>query len=457
MKTRAWLAAAAMVAGIGLAACGGSDDGDGGDGGGTDNTIESSTDDKYPDRNEFVELTGVPGVTATEIQFASIATKQNNPLGIDIKDAFNNGIKAYFDWRNEEGGAYGRQLVLASEADDELTLNQAKALEVIGANNRFGVFVSTLVFSGAKDLNDAGIPTFVWNISPTEFADRPSIFGHIGAGCTGCTSRVGPYLASISGATKIASLGYGVSENSKICAQSAADAFRAYADELGYEVVYVNDSLGFGLPNGIGPEVTEMKNLGVDFITSCMDLNGMKTLGAEAQRQGLEVTMQHPNSYSQTAVAESAGAWEGDFVLPQFAAFEYETDLALQAKFFEYMEKNNYEIAESAMIGWILADQVFTGLMEAGPEFSQQAVIDALNSLTAYSAGGLINPIDWTRQHTPVDPDDPSTGYAKECFSPVQVKDNTLVPVGDDPSKPFLCWDNSTKDWSEPEPTSFGE
>lgn len=414
------------------------------------------SDGTYPDRDTFVELSGVPGVTDTEIQYASLAVKANNPLGTDVMDAFNEGINAYFAWRNSEGGIYGRQLVLKDKIDDELALNQAKALELISADNRFGVFVATLLFTGSSDLNDAGIPTYVWNIHATEFAGKPALFGNTGAGCTGCTSRTVPYLAHLSGAKKVAAIGYGASENSKLCAVSQKDSFERYASDLDFELTYFNNDLAFGLPNGIGPEVTAMKDAGVEFISTCMDLNGMKTLAQELQRQGMDdVVLYHPNTYNQQFVADAGGIFDGDYIAPGFGAFEYETGLESQDKFFEYMELQGSDISELAMVGWINADLAFQGLLEAGPEFSRQSVIDATNRLTAYDAGGLINPIDWTRQHNAPDPADPTTGYAQECSSPIQVKDGKFVPVSE-PTKPFLCWPNTTLDWSEPTPTSFG-
>lgn len=424
--------------------------------GSTDSTAAPTTDGATGDRDTFVALEGVPGVTDDEIQYASIAVKANNPLGIDVMDAFNAGIEAYFAWRNDEGGIYGRQLVLADKIDDEFGLNQQKALELIGAENRFGAFVATLLFTGSGDLNDAGVPTYVWNISPTEFANRPALFGQAGAGCVGCTSRATPYLASLSGATKVAAIGYGASENSKVCTDSQVASYELYGEELGLEVVYSNNDLAFGLPNGIGPEVTAMKDAGAEFISTCMDLNGMKTLATELQRQGMDdVILSHPNSYNQQAVAEAGGIFDGDYVVPGFAAFEYDTGLETQSKFFEYMEASGVTITELAMIGWINADLAFTGLLEAGPEFDRQKVIDATNTLTAYSAGGLINPVDWTRQHAPPTPGDPTTGAAQECFSVVQVQDGEFVPVAP-ADKPFLCWSNENLDWSEPVPTSFG-
>ena len=55
----------------------------------------------------------------------------------------------------------------------------------------------------------------------------------------------------------------------------------------GQEVGYINDEMAFGLPNGVGPEVTAMREAGVDFIYGCLDLNGMKTVAQELERQGM--------------------------------------------------------------------------------------------------------------------------------------------------------------------------
>ena len=118
------------------------------------------------------------------------------------------------------------------------------------------------------------------------------------------------------------------------------------------------------------------------------------------------------------------------------------------------MDKQGSTLSELAMVGWIDADLAFTGLLEAGPNFSRESVIAATNKLTAYSAGGLLSPIDWTRQHAAPTPDQLGSGYAQECFSAVQVRDGKFVGISDS-GEPFLCWSNSTNDWSEPIPTSF--
>ena len=93
----------------------------------------------------------------------------------------------------------------------------------------------------------------------------------------------------------------------------------------------------------------------------------------------------------------------------------------------------------AAMIGWINADEAYTALKMAGPEFSRKAAIDALNKVTDYTAGGLINPIDWTRQHDFPTQDNPSAhGYKQECNVLVQIKGGAFEVVGDK-AKPWNC------------------
>jgi hypothetical protein len=168
-----------------------------------------------------------------------------------------------------------------------------------------------------------------------------------------------------------------------------------------------------------------------------------------------DVKMLHPNTYNQQFVADAGDLFEGDYVSVGFRPFEAEAGDSALADYLEWMDTTGSEPTELAMLGWIAADLAYQGLVEAGPEFDRAKVIAATNTLTAYSADGLINPIDWTRQHEPATQDDPKThGYAKECVALVQVTGGKFTPVGD-PAKPWACWDNATRDWAEPTPTNF--
>jgi hypothetical protein len=451
------IVATLCVLGLALVACGNSGDDDGGATGTTsgDNNGASGDNAASGDRDKFVEISGVPGVTDDEIRYSVIGTKSNNPLGNCILDCYRAGIEAYFAFRNSEGGIYGRDLVLSEVLDDELANNQVRALDVISANDTFGNFNATLAPSGWGDLQQAGIPTYVWGIHGNEMAGRDHIFGHIQGPCSDCTGRAVPWVAEQAGATKVASLGYGISETSRLCAQGTAKSVEMYASDTGEEVAYEKDDLAFGLTNGIAPEVTAMKKAGVDFIATCFDLNAMKTLAQELHRQGMDdVTLYHPNTYDQRFVKANADLFEGDYVIVQFLPFEADAKGTPLETFQKWMDETGGDPGEQAMVGWINADLAFQGLLAAGPEFDRESVVDATNQMTDYDAGGLINPIDWTRQHAAVVAGDPSTDYAQECAPLVQIHDGAFETVGP-PDKPWLCWPNDNQDWSEPTPTSF--
>ncbi len=398
----------------------------------------------------------VPGVTSDEIKFSAIGTNSNNPLGTCVLDCYADGIKAYFDYRNSQGGVDGRKLVLSKQLDDELSKNQEKALEVITANDTFATFSAAQLASGWANLADAGIPTYVWAINPAQMTGKPQIFGNREVTCIDCTRRSDAYAAKLAGAKKVATLGYGVSDNSKLCAQSAAQSIKDYSSDIGgAEAVYTNDDLAFGLPNGIAPEVTAMKDAGVDFIIGCIDLNGMKSLAQELQRQGMEdVTLLHANSYDQKFISEGGGIFDGDYVTANFQPFESSGNEMLDA-YKEWMGKNGSDLSEISMVGWINADTAYEGIKAAGPNFDRQSVIDATNKITDYTAGGLVPPIDWSRQHEAPTQDDPGThGPKLECFAFVKVQDGTFQLQGDT-DKPWACWPGDTRDWSEPIPSSF--
>src|SRR5690606_21379145 len=122
--------AAAVALAMALAsACGNSPGDDAGRG--DDGDAPSASPGGEQDRDRFVELSGVPGVSDDEISFAVIGTRSGNPLGTCILDCYVEGIEAYFAYRNAEGGIYGRDLVIGEVLDDELVQNQVRALDVI--------------------------------------------------------------------------------------------------------------------------------------------------------------------------------------------------------------------------------------------------------------------------------------------------------------------------------------
>ncbi|WP_238431086.1 ABC transporter substrate-binding protein [Frankia nepalensis] len=428
------------VLGLVAAACSNSTGEDTGGGGGGDQAVSSA-----------------PGVTDSEIRFSVLGTNTNNPLGNCLLDCYAAGVKAYFDYRNSEGGVQGRKLVIAEEIDDALGENQKKALQIISADDTFATLSAPQLAAGWPDLAKAGVPLYGWAIHPAEMNGQEGIFGNAAAPCLDCPDRTFPYVAKLAGATKIAALGYGITANSKMCANQITSTIDKYKADTGQEVVYSNDSLAFGLPNGIGPEVTAMKDAGVQLIISCLDLNAMKTLAQELKRQGLDgLPMYHLNSYNQEVVAGAEGLFDGDYMSVIFRPFEASDGDTAMAKFKEWIAKGDGEPNELAMYGWINADLAYQGILKAGPGFTRQSVIAATNTLTDYSADGLIWPVDWSRQHeTPTVQDPVTHGYKQECRALVKANGGAFELVGGTKDKPFVCWPAENAKWTEPVLTSF--
>ncbi len=450
-------AATALVLALGAAACGNS----GGDEGSSGTTApDSAAADNgaggEAHRDEFVPISGVPGVSDDEISYAVIGTKSGNPLGTCILDCYVQGIEAYFAFRNDEGGIYGRDLVVGDVLDDQLAQNQVRALDVISGNKSFGDFNATLLATGWGDLDSAGVPTYAWGINATEAANRPHIFPSAVLRCADCTGRTVPYAAKLAGATHAASLGYGATENSKVCAQTTGKSLDMYKDDTGVDAAYVNDDLAYGLPNGIGPEVTTMKEAGVDFISTCIDLNGMKTLAQELERQGMgDVTLYHPNTYNQQFVKDAGDLFQGDFVGVGFRPFEADDAGSALADFHEWMDELGYDESELAMVGWINASLAFDGLLAAGPEFDRDKVTNATNAMTEFTAGGLLEPINWSQAHTPYTQDTRDEDSSDECTAVVRIEDGAFTTVAP-ADTPWLCWSQTDLSWSEPQPENFG-
>lgn len=404
-------------------------------------------------RHTFVPIEGVPGVSDDEIKVTSIVTISNNSLGTNIA-SYNDGIEAYFNYINDTGGIYGRELVLANKRDDQLFQNQGQSLAMVEEDDSLAAFVATLLFFGADTLNDAGVPTFGWGIH-NEFADRPNIFGHIAPSCIGCIHQMWPWIASQVGATKAGIFGYGNSENSKICAEGTRDSIEHYSAEAGgMTVEFFDTSIEFGLSGGVAPQVSEMKDDGVDIIFTCLDLNGMRTIAQELVKQDYrdQVVMYHPNTYNHEFVAANADLFEGDLVFTQFVPFEADIDSDLQEAFFQYTE--GIKLEEQTMVGWLNAHLFYEGLLAAGPEFDRASLVEAIRTFENYSHDGLTNPVDWNRQ-SPLPNTNPDADYEYRCLNGIQIVDGVFEQWTGEPGKPWLCWETIREDWHDPEALTF--
>jgi branched-chain amino acid transport system substrate-binding protein len=380
-----------------------------------------------------------PGVTDTEIRVGSVASV-TNPLGGKYQNAAL-GTQAYFDMVNSEGGIYGRKLVLATTRDDKVSNNSSEVKGLIDQDNVFAALpMAALLFTGSEQLVSSGVPTFGWIINPewqgTPENPKANLFGQNGSFlCLGCDSPIVPYMAKESGKKKIGLLGYNVPQSSE-CVDGLDKSFAKYGKEAGAEVVFKDSSLSYGTTD-LSVQVSKMKDAGVDMAATCIDANGVVTLAKELKKQEVKAIQYLPNAYDQDLLTEYGDLFQGSYVVTSFAPLELKKNKPQGLKDFEtWMGKAGSEISENSMVGWINAAQFVQGLREAGPDFSRQKVIDAINKETDFTADGLLSGVDWTTAHTQRGND--------ICTSIVKIEDSQFVPQTGKDGAPFICWDYSS-------------
>jgi branched-chain amino acid transport system substrate-binding protein len=376
-----------------------------------------------------------PGVSQAEIRVGGVASK-TNPLGGDYASSFD-GVKAYFNMVNasKDKGIYGRKLTLAAERDDQLSNNRQEVQGLLSEDNVFAVLpISVLLFTGASVLAQSGVPTFGWNINAEwgseQGAGPPNLFGEKGSYlCFTCPSSGLPLFAKTVKAKKIGLLAYSVPQSAD-CATGVQASFDKYRSA---KIEVVDTSLAFGVTDVSG-QVSAMKDKGVDLVTTCMDNNGTLTVAKEMKKQGLDAIQYLPNAYNQKFIEENGQFFQGSYALTFFTPFEVKQKPKGLKEFQKWMKKGGFEQNENAMAGWINADLLYQGLKAAGPEFTRQKVIDAINQMTDYTAGGLLGGIDWRTAH--------SQEAENGCVVLSKIQNGKFVPAFGQPGKPFVCYPN---------------
>jgi branched-chain amino acid transport system substrate-binding protein len=440
MRSRRLFAAVVLI-GLAAAACGNSKSQTSGP---TTSPLSNTplTTASAADLTKNVPRPGVKGVTATTIRVAVITAK-TNPIGGRYHE-FIDGVRAYFKTINDQGGIYGRKLTVVSDRDDIVGLqNLQQTTSSLADDNAFATFEATQQLTGADLLAKAHMPTFIWNIDPemasTPTVDHSNIFGTNPAICFSCPGPLNAWLAGQNGFTKVGILGYGVSAESKLCASGTRDAYKQYSNGK-VQVSFFDDSLPFAAD--LTADVANMKDAGVQYVNTCMDTNEVIKLQKEMQKQGLKAIQNLPNAYDHDFVRDNAALFEGSLIEPLYVPWETDPQSPATKAYLEGIKAITKDPVELTEFGWIDAMQFVDGLKGAGPEFTQQKVIDFLNAQKAYSAEGMVQPIDWSTGH--IDPMKHAEVRPKEqCMPIMQIKGGKFVLFKTPPDKPFTCLDTA--------------
>jgi len=389
-----------------------------------------------------------PGVTAKEVQVGALIGK-TNPTGVPYEDVVT-GAQAHFDLLNKQGGAFGRKYKIVKTIDDQTrsSKNILGARSLVEESKVFAALVATQTFSGADVFVDAGTPTLGYNIQ-IEWAKGPNLFGAYGSyNCPDCPSVSPAYAAKMAGAKHAAIFAYGSSPSSSDCAGAVKNAM----DRWGPKVEVFDTSLAFGFSaNDVSGAVQAMKENNVDFVATCMDLNGEVNIKKALVAAGMpDVKFYAPQGYDTETIQQLGNDLNG-FTFPiQFIPFEQAKISTGMTQFVKAMKARGLDPTENLLVGWVSAGLLDAGIKAAGKNFTQQSVVDEINKISDWSADGMIAPVNWQHEHGPAQPGDVG------CFAYVIAKDGKFVPSYGQGDKPLVCFPASPYPPNLDSPTYLG-
>jgi ABC-type branched-subunit amino acid transport system substrate-binding protein len=395
-----------------------------------------------------------PGVTKTEVRVGGYSSPPNDTLNVAYPDGFE-GAEAYFDKVNKAGGVFGRKVKLVAKESDQgqASTGATTVRSLVEEDKVFAVLpVMTNSFVlGSKYLADNNVPAFGINVEPswcgtadeqavveqaqingdfTQQCPRKNLFGEKGSYlCFECPG-VGPsYVAQQKGLDKVAVFGYTHISSSK-CVEGLKEGFARY----GQEVVHENSALEFGFSvSEVAADVQAMKDQGVQFVATCMEFGGGFKISQALKQAGVDdVVFYAPEGYKESTVEKYGDQLNNWIFRLGFAPWQGKQLQKGTKEFLNAMKQRDIEPSEHSQAGWVNAALLVAGIEAAGPDFTRQSVMDAINQITEFSADGIMSRIDWT-----VD----GHGPPKElCDAYVEAVDGKFKPVFGKPGQPFVCF-----------------
>jgi ABC-type branched-subunit amino acid transport system substrate-binding protein len=372
-----------------------------------------------------------PGVTSNSITVGTIST-QTGPISSNFSSLIY-GEEAYFKYINAQGGINGRKINLKYTLDDGGNPSQFTQLAstLINQDHVFAVTGVATAFFSPNIFVESKTPTYGYNVT-ANWSPAPNLFAaggsvqYVPAGAPGDA-----YVTRAVKADKVGFVAYGVASAAAACQAGAAGLKAAgmniaYSD---YKVAYPGTT--------VASDVQRMKQAGVNMIISCMDVQGNVTMARAVQQYGMKTSQLWLNGNDQSTLDQNQSLMQNiyfyiahvPFSAPQSEYPGLKTYLSVMNKY-----EPKYALDEVAIQGWESASLFAAGVKAAGSNLTQANVIAQTNKMTAFTAGGLTTPVNWTTAHS---------GHAPPyCGAYIQVKGDKYVPALNKGKSVFNCFDS---------------
>jgi branched-chain amino acid transport system substrate-binding protein len=418
-----WLApiAAAAAAGLVMAGC-------------TSGTTAATTTTTSASSGTTAPAGGgsaAPGVTATSVSIGTISSRTGVLAGYFAQ--YSNGMIAYFDMIDAQGGVNGRKINLAYNLDDGGSPSQFTQLThtLIDQDHVFAVGTASYWFTPGY-FAQTHTPTYGYNVTgnwspyPNLFASGGSVQDYSSATPTYA------YFAKTTHSKSLAFISYGpaIASSYNACHTTAKELQAA-----GIKVSFVD--VGAQLGGSFSSDVQRLQQSGSDAIISCMQASDNITLSRDIQQYGLKIKQLWLNGYDQTLLSQYSSLMQGVYFnnagnLP-FATASLPSVYPGMKAYVTAMDKYEPQFTNSnvALAGWQSGALLVAGIRAAGKNLTQAAVVAATNKLTADTAAGTQSNTNWTVLHVKV--------TYPSCSAWVQVKGSTFASVFAPGHQAFIC------------------
>jgi ABC-type branched-subunit amino acid transport system substrate-binding protein len=330
-----------------------------------------------------------------------------------------NGVRAYFAYRNSQGGVCGRELQLIN-GDDRLDTGQNRAEHSRMLERVFG-FVggwSVVDDGGASVLEGTNVPDVGLAITDRRIAYENNF-------------STNPIPSDQSGALSV--LTHLIQTYQPA---SAAVVWPAQATARNRALAYVRDLEALGVPVPVQREVAvtesnyvpaaqEIENAGAELVVTALEMTGIARLSQALRQVGYQppVPFWGAQAYGERLIELAGDAVNGTILGITHSIIEEGGGGGSLDAFVEWYRRVNpdAEIDFFAFQGWVAADMFATAIESAGPAPTRDAVLAVLRTYTSFDAHGLIAPIN------------PAQKQATTCFMLVTIENQEwrrLYPEG---------------------------
>lgn len=371
------------------------------------------------------------GISTNAIQIGNVSG-ESGPLSGSFPQG-PQAVTALFDAVNAAGGICGRQLALNVEDDGQNSTTNASDVQNLISKPVFAFAGSTsdADSGGATEMQSAGVPDFGFAIN-CQRSETTTYWSVAGGSCYQPPGSSTYYIgddnflnAQQNGylPKTMAFLAYSIA----ISAQAAQQFEYVYQHDFGGTVCYSDFSISPFNVN-LEPDVEQMQANHCGGVIDTLDVTGNAQLLKALQQQNFSMPYVAATFDAYTpALISTAGqsAAQGLLVTLPFVPLNENNSMDVMYK----QQLAQYEPGDQpsgfGFLAWLAAQMMIYSLLQAGRNPTRAAVVNVLNGLQSYDAGGAVGP------HAP------SNHGANVCSVDVTVQGNDFVRKA--PSSGLFC------------------